>query len=177
MLKVEIFHPKQVMYITNHCSYISYCLKNKFFIIFFTIFKYKFYVMKTANELNILVVDDSTTNIVLLEAILEEKGYKIFTALNVREAYTTIAKHQPDLILLDLLMPKISGFDFLKEIKRRKETKDTPVIIVSALADDENIDKILNMGAIDFVKKPIDLQYLVDKVESVLQKKDNPLPQ
>ncbi len=126
--------------------------------------------MKSANEMNILVVDDSTTNIVLLEAILEEKGYKIYTALNVREAYALIAKHQPDLILLDLLMPKISGFDFLKEIKKRQDTKNTPVIIVSALADDENIDKILNMGAIDFVKKPIDLQYLVEKVESVLHK-------
>jgi len=126
--------------------------------------------MKAANKMNILVVDDSTTNIVLLEAILEEKGYKIYTALNVREAYAIIDKNHPDLILLDLLMPKISGFDFLKEIKKRKETRDTPVIIVSALADDENIDKILNMGAIDFVKKPIDLQYLVNKVESVLHK-------
>ena len=126
--------------------------------------------MKAANKMNILVVDDSTTNIVLLEAILEEKGYKIYTALNVREAYAIIDKNHPDLILLDLLMPKISGFDFLKEIKKRKETRDTPVIIVSALADDKNIDKILNMGAIDFVKKPIDLQYLVNKVESVLHK-------
>ena len=126
--------------------------------------------MNAANEMNILVVDDSTTNIVLLEAILEEKGYKIHTALNVREAYSIIDKNHPDLILLDLLMPKISGFDFLKEIKKRKDTRDTPVIIVSALTDDENIDKILNMGAIDFVKKPIDLQYLVNKVESVLHK-------
>jgi CheY-like chemotaxis protein len=128
--------------------------------------------MKTKNEMNILVVDDSTTNIVLLEAILEERGYKIYTALNAREAYAIIAKHQPDLILLDLLMPKISGFDFLEEIKKRKETRDTPVIIVSALADEENIDKILNMGAIDFVKKPIDLQYLVNKVESLLHKQE-----
>ncbi|MBN2214284.1 MAG: response regulator [Bacteroidales bacterium] len=128
--------------------------------------------MKSANEINILVVDDSTTNIVLLEAILEEKGYKIYTALNAREAYNIIAKHQPDLILLDLLMPKISGFDFLKEIKKNKDTKETPVIIVSALVDDENTDKILNMGAIDFVKKPIDIQYLVDKVESILHKQE-----
>jgi DNA-binding response OmpR family regulator len=139
---------------------------------FFSIFKYKFKEMKSENEKNILVVDDSTTNIVLLEAILDEKGYKIYTALNVKEAYAIIAKHHPDLILLDLLMPKISGFDFLKEIKKNKNTKDTPVIIVSALADEENIDRILNMGAVDFVKKPIDLQYLVNKVESLLQKQE-----
>ena len=124
--------------------------------------------MKTASDMNILIVDDSTTNVVLLEAILDERGYKIHTALNAKEAYSIIAKHKPDLILLDLLMPKISGFDFLQEIKKNNVTKDTPVIIVSALTDEENIDKIKEMGAVDFVKKPIDLQYLVNKVESIL---------
>ena len=172
MLIVEIFHLKQVIYITIRRTDYLYGLKNKLCIFFFIIFKYKFKEMKAANEMNILVVDDSTTNIVLLEAILEEKGYKIYTALNVREAYAIIAKNHPDLILLDLLMPKISGFDFLKDIKKRKDTRDTPVIIVSALADDENIDRIMDMGAIDFVKKPIDLQYLVNKVESVLHKQE-----
>ncbi|MBN2486596.1 MAG: response regulator [Bacteroidales bacterium] len=120
-------------------------------------------------DYTILVVDDSTTNVVLLEAILDEKGYKIETALNAKEAYSLIEKNTPDLILLDLLMPKISGFDFLKEIRKSDKTKNTPVIVVSALTDEENIEKIMSMGAIDFVKKPIDLQYLVDKVESVLQ--------
>ncbi len=124
--------------------------------------------MKIAKEFNILIVDDSTTNIVLLEAILDEKGYKIHTALNAREAFTIINKHNPDLILLDLLMPKISGFDFLVEIKKDPKTRNTPVIVVSALTESEHIDRIMTMGAIDFVKKPIDLQYLVDKVESVL---------
>ena len=119
-------------------------------------------------DFTILVVDDSTTNVVLLEAILDEKGYKIETALNAKEAYALIEKSTPDLILLDLLMPKISGFDFLKEIRKNEKTKNTPVIVVSALTDEENIEKIMGMGAIDFVKKPIDLQYLVDKVESVL---------
>ncbi|MBN1415384.1 MAG: response regulator [Bacteroidales bacterium] len=116
----------------------------------------------------ILVVDDSTTNVVLLEAILDEKGYRIETALNVKEAYSIIAQQSPDLILLDLLMPKISGFDFLAQIRNNEVTKNTPVIVVSALTDEENISKIMEMGAIDFVKKPIDLQYLVEKVESVL---------
>jgi len=120
-------------------------------------------------DYSILVVDDSTTNVVLLEAILDEKGYKIETALNAKEAYSIIEKNTPDLILLDLLMPKISGFDFLQEIRKNSKTKTTPVIVVSALTDEENIERIMNMGAVDFVKKPIDLQYLVEKVESVLQ--------
>jgi two-component system, cell cycle response regulator DivK len=126
--------------------------------------------MEEKQEYKILVVDDSTTNVVLLEAILDEKGYQIETALNAREAYALIEKDAPDLILLDLLMPKISGFDFLEEIRKNQKTKNTPVIVVSALTDEENVEKIMKMGAIDFVKKPIDLQYLVEKVESVLKK-------
>jgi len=120
------------------------------------------------NQPLILVVDDSTTNVVLLEAILDEKGYRIETALNAKEAYAIIAQEVPDLILLDLLMPKISGFDFLAQIRNNEKTLGTPVIVVSALTDEENIAKIMEMGAIDFIKKPIDLQYLVEKVESVL---------
>ncbi len=129
--------------------------------------------MKNGKELHILVVDDSTTNVVLLEAILDEKGYKIHTALNAKEAYVLIEKQIPDLILLDLLMPKISGFDFMSEIKKDERTKDTPVIIVSALTEEDNIEKIMRLGAVDFVKKPIDLQYLVEKVESVLHQEQH----
>jgi DNA-binding response OmpR family regulator len=90
--------------------------------------------------------------------------------LNAKEAYAIIENESPDLILLDLLMPKISGFDFLEEIRKNEKTKNTPVIVVSALTDEENVEKIMKMGAIDFVKKPIDLQYLVERVESVLEK-------
>jgi two-component system, cell cycle response regulator DivK len=126
-------------------------------------------MMEENKRYKILVVDDSTTNVVLLEAILDEKGYVIETALNAKEAYSIIDRDTPDLILLDLLMPKISGFDFLEEIRKNEKTKKTPVIVVSALTDEENVDKIMKMGAIDFIKKPIDLQYLVDKVESTLQ--------
>lgn len=120
-------------------------------------------------DFKILVVDDSTTNVVLLEAILDEKGYQIETALNAKEAQTIIDRDKPDLILLDLLMPKISGFEFLEELRKVEATKNTPVIVVSALTDEENIERIMKLGAVDYVKKPIDLQYLVSRVESVLQ--------
>jgi len=131
--------------------------------------------MEEHKDYKIMVVDDSTTNVVLLEAILDEKGYSIETALNASEAYALIEKEIPDLILLDLLMPKISGFDFLEEIRKNEKTRNTPVIVVSALTDEENVDRIMKMGAIDFVKKPIDLQYLVERVEQVLEKTVKPL--
>lgn len=117
----------------------------------------------------ILVIDDSTTNIVLLEAILTEKGYLIETALNAREAFIRIEKQIPDLILLDLLMPRVSGFDFLEQLRKNKKTEKTPVIVISAItSDDENAARINDLGTVDFIRKPIDIQYLVNRVEEIL---------
>ena len=120
----------------------------------------------------ILVIDDSTTNIVLLEAILTEKGYLIETALNAKDAFMRIEKQLPDLILLDLLMPKVSGFEFLDQLRKDERTKNTPVIVISAInTDDENTHKIEKLEAVAFLRKPIDIQYLVSKVDEVLNEK------
>jgi two-component system, cell cycle response regulator DivK len=119
-------------------------------------------------EYNILVVDDSTTNIVLLEAILADKGYKIDTALNVKDAIQRMEKQVPDLILLDLLMPKISGFEFLEQLRGEERSRNIPVIVISALSDDQNINRIMEMGAVEFIKKPIDIQHLIARVERTL---------
>jgi two-component system cell cycle response regulator DivK len=125
--------------------------------------------MQMTEEKKILVVDDSTTNVVLLEAVLDGKGYKIATALNATEAFKLLEKEPQDLILLDLLMPKISGFDFLQEFRKEEKNKDVPVIVISAVTDKENVEKIMTMGATDFIKKPVDIQDLVDKVKSHLK--------
>ena len=116
----------------------------------------------------ILVVDDSNTNIVLLEAILEDKGYLIQTALSAKEASDCIEKRMPDLILLDLLMPKISGFDFLEKLRINDKTVNIPVIIVSAVIDDESINRIRRLGATGFIQKPVNIQQLIESVERVL---------
>ena len=121
-------------------------------------------------QCRILVIDDSTTNVVLLEAILTEKGYQIETAFNARDAFARIEKQIPDLILLDLLMPKVSGFDFLEQLRQNENTKNTPVIVISALStDDEKIHRIENLDAVEFIRKPIDIQYLVELVDKVLE--------
>ncbi|MFN8208534.1 MAG: response regulator [Bacteroidales bacterium] len=117
----------------------------------------------------VLVVDDSNTNVVLLEAILNDKGYEIETALNAKEAFAIMETKVPDLILLDLLMPKINGYDFLQQVKGNDRTKDIPVIIVSAVTESENIRKTIDMGAVDFIKKPIDIQDLIEKVSKTLK--------
>lgn len=116
----------------------------------------------------ILIVDDSNTNVVLLEAILVSRGYAIHTALNVDEAYNLIKKERPELILLDLLMPKVSGYQFLDQLKKNQATRDIPVIIVSAVTDALNIQKTFDLGAVDYIEKPVDIKALVAKVEKTL---------
>jgi len=123
------------------------------------------FIMKKSH---ILVIDDSNTNVVLLEAILSEKGFDVNTAFNAQEADQLIEKGVPDLILLDLLMPGTSGFEFLSQLKNKEKTCNIPVLVISALADEESVSKIMGMGALDYMKKPIDIQMLIQKVESVL---------
>ena len=86
----------------------------------------------------------------------------------MKEAYTMLEKDRPELILLDLLMPKISGYQFLDQLKKNNETRGIPVIIVSAVTDVMNIKKTLDMGAVDYIEKPIDIKALVKKVEKTL---------
>jgi len=116
----------------------------------------------------ILIVDDSKTNVVLLEAVLNNRGYDIQTSMNVKEAYGILAQELPALILLDLLIPQISGYQFLDQIKHDEKTKNIPVIIVSAVTDAMNIKKTLDMGAVDYIEKPVDIKELINKVEKTL---------
>ncbi len=117
----------------------------------------------------ILVIDDSNTNVVLLEAILGARGYKILTALSAKEAMGIIRKDRPHLILLDLLMPEISGFDFLEDIKNNEKLNGIPVIVISALTDEPSIERTRKMGAVEFIKKPVDIQTLVRAVDKILK--------
>lgn len=117
----------------------------------------------------ILIIDDSNTNVVLLEAILINKGYATVTALNVAEATKMMNRELPALILLDLLMPQISGYEFLEHLKGDEKTRAIPVIIVSAVTDALNIQKTLDMGAVDYIEKPVDIKELVTKVHQALK--------
>jgi CheY-like chemotaxis protein len=123
----------------------------------------------TNTNKTILVIDDSTTNVVLLQAVLNNKGYTIETAFNVKDALAVMNRKMPDLILLDLLMPRINGYEFLKEIKADYKTNKIPVIVVSALTDQENIQRSMDLGANEFITKPVDIQKLLEKVDSVLK--------
>ena len=119
-------------------------------------------------NIKILIIDDSTTNVFILEAIFGSEGYQIITALSVSEAFYCIRKERPDIILLDLNMPEVSGFDFLKKIKADQKTSNIPVIVVSALTDNESISRSLILGAVHFIKKPVDIPLLKKIVSDLL---------
>ena len=124
--------------------------------------------METNREARILVIDDSTTNVVLLDAVLTKEGYRVETALNASEGLKTIRKNKPDLIFLDILMPVSNGFEFIKELKNDSSTCDIPVIIVSAIGNEENRKKANDLGAVDFIPKPVDIQSLLQLVQKHL---------
>lgn len=104
---------------------------------------------------------------------LQQAGYKVFTATTGVEAEEVVKKEKPDLILLDLIMPEKDGFEFLKEIKKSKKLKDIPVLILSNLGQDSDIEKGKKLGAVDYlVKTDYSMQKVIDKIDSYLKKDD-----
>jgi len=116
----------------------------------------------------VLIIDDSNTALVLMEYALKEAGYLVHAASNVKEATKAIEKQSPDLILLDLSMPEISGYDFLKR-KIELHIDHVPIIIVSAYDSVESIEMTRKLGAVDFIAKPIRLDTLMDKIKIYLK--------
>jgi CheY-like chemotaxis protein len=113
-------------------------------------------------------VDDEPFNVDVLQQELEELGYEAITAFNGKEALEQIKKHQPDLILLDLMMPVLDGFAVLSEIKADAVLRDIPVIIVSAEHDSKSVVKGIKQGADDYITKPIDAEHLNTKLKDHL---------
>ena len=120
------------------------------------------------NKKKILIIDDSNTALVLMEYALKEAGYISLVASSVKEALKLIETHSPDLILLDLSMPEISGYDFLKK-KSELHIDHIPIVIVSAYDSVESIELTRNLGAVDFISKPIRLDAMMDKIKGYLK--------
>lgn len=116
---------------------------------------------------NILIIDDSNTSLALLEWALKEEGYNTLIASSVNEAQEIIARIKPDLILLDLFMPDISGYDFLK-MKSDLNIKETPIIIVSAYDSQESVKQTQVLGASEFVAKPFNIKQIAKTVSKYL---------
>lgn len=115
-------------------------------------------------DYTILAVDDITTNIMLLKAVLSRAKYKIITATGGVEALEKVAAESPDLILLDIMMPDMDGYEVLRRLKADPAAQDIPVIFLTALHNPEDIVKGFKLGASDYVSKPFNHEELITRV-------------
>jgi len=112
----------------------------------------------------ILVVDDETFIINLLRNGLTENGFEVITADNGFDAILAVEEQLPDCVISDIMMPRLSGLDFLKALKNNNATKDVPVILISAMDEAEMVQQGLDMGAVDYITKPFKINEIVGKL-------------
>ncbi len=118
-------------------------------------------------ETRILVVDDELSIIKFLRANLEAKGYKVLAAIDGTEALQTIEMELPDLVILDIMMPKIDGFEVCR---RLREWSQIPIIMLSARGDESDKVKCLDLGADDYITKPFGASELIARVRAVMRR-------
>mgnify|MGYP002623487980 CR=1 FL=1 len=117
----------------------------------------------------VLIADDNIPNCELLDAYLANEGYEIAMAHDGQAALDHVASEQPDLILLDIMMPKMSGYEVCQRLKEDQGTCDIPIIMVTALNEMGDIEKAVNAGADDFLTKPVNQLELRTRVRSLLR--------
>ena len=116
----------------------------------------------------ILLVDDSATTLMMEQMVLRGQSYQIVTASNGREAVATAAIEQPDLILLDVIMPEMNGFEACRRIRQQEATKNVPIIMVTTKGEEQNVETGFESGCSDYITKPINGAELLTKVRSYL---------
>ena len=119
------------------------------------------------SETTILIVDDEPTNVDMLSQELEDEGYDLLTAYNGEEALIKVQEQQPDLVLLDVMMPGVDGFSVCRILKGSGKTILIPVILLTALRAQEDRVKGIEAGADDFISKPFDRDELLAKIHEL----------
>ncbi len=117
----------------------------------------------------ILIADDNPTNVELLEAYLAEIDCEMATAVDGRDTLQRVAEFQPDLILLDIMMPKLSGFEVCELLKRAPQTRDIMILMVTALNEPGDVECAVNAGCDDFISKPVNKLELLKRVDNLLK--------
>ncbi len=125
--------------------------------------------MDSSRAPRILIVDDTPENAELLEAYLADEAYELRIAGNGEKALKQVAEWSPDLILLDIMMPKLSGFEVCKILKSDPKTRSIAILMVTALDKPSDIEKAVEAGADDFLAKPIAKAALLHRIRSLLR--------
>jgi signal transduction histidine kinase len=127
-------------------------------------------MLNTSVENNfILVVDDTLTNLEIISDALISAGFEVATAMNGTKAFQQIQTRLPDLILLDVMMPVMDGFETCKQLKNHPETKDIPVIFMTAVSDMDSKVEALSLGAVDYITKPFHKAEVLARISTHLQ--------
>lgn len=121
------------------------------------------------SDSKVLVVDDSQESVDLLEYFLKPAGYKIIKARDGAEALDIVEKDPPDIILLDIMLPKVNGYEVCEKLKKRQSTFHIPIIMITVLKELKDKIKALEAGADDFLSKPFDSVELLTRVKSLLR--------
>ena len=119
----------------------------------------------------ILVIEDDPTSLRLIEYALKQRGYKVMTTLNGLEGIITAQKEEPDLIILDIMLPGIDGFEVCRRLHSGSQTAKIPILIISAKTQKEDINAGFKSGADDYLLKPASPTEIINRVESLLSKK------
>lgn len=121
------------------------------------------------SKYNVLAVDDIPLNLLLVQKMLTRFNFRIRTASGGQQALDAVAAEKPDLILLDLMMPGIDGFEVIRRLRANPATADIRIVILSALNSNEDVVKGFNVGADDFIMKPIIMEKLLTCVVTQIQ--------
>ena len=121
------------------------------------------------SKYNVLAVDDIPLNLLLVQKMLSKFNFQFRTAANGQQALDAVAAQKPDLSLLDLMMPGIDGFEVIRRLREDPKTADVQIVILSALNSNEDVVKGFNVGANDFIMKPIIMEKLLNSVFTQLE--------
>lgn len=124
------------------------------------------------NKIDILVVEDSPIQAQKLEYILEKQGFHVSVTHNGKQAVSQLAEHKPDLVISDIVMPMMDGYELCRHIKKDKDLKDLPVILVTSLSDPLSAVEGLKSGADNFVTKPYNDEFLVSQIHTALKHRE-----
>ncbi len=127
--------------------------------------------METNKNKKILIIEDEATLQKTLNDLLSQEGYEVLSAVDGEKGLELVFEKNPDLVLLDIILPKMDGFEILKKIKENKDTAQIPVIILTNLSGVNDIQKALNLGATTYlVKADFHLNDVLNKIEEIFKK-------
>ena len=123
-----------------------------------------------SDKIRVLVVDDDPDALAMVETILTAEGYELIKVSNATEVGLKAAQLTPDLILLDFLMPELNGFDVCKALRGNELTRSIPIMAVTCLSKEEDIERIFSCGADEYLAKPFKVEQLQEKVQELIGK-------